>query len=47
MRKWNHGDDVMQLSIHAASKLHNWMMNTENLSYDALSSPEHIFRPYY
>lgn len=46
-RKWNHGDDVMQLSIHAASKLHNWIMNTENLSYSALTSAENHFRPYY
>ncbi len=46
-REWNYGDDVMQLSIHASSKLHNWMMNTENLSYVALSSAEIIFRPYY
>lgn len=46
-RKWNYDDTTMQLAIHAASRLHNWMMNTENLSYDAITSPETYFKAYY
>ena len=45
--KFNYDDHTMQLAIHAASLLHNWMMNTENLSYDSLSSPETYFKAYY
>lgn len=46
-QKWNYSDTVLQLAVHAASRLHNFIMNTENLSYDALSNPENWYRDYY
>ena len=45
--KWNYDSYTLELSIHAASKLHNWLMNTEGLSYSANTSAENMFRPFY
>ena len=45
--KWNYTSYTLHLSIQAASKLYNWLMNTEGLSYDALTSAETMFRAYY
>jgi hypothetical protein len=46
-KRLNYSDDVIKYAIHAASRLHNWMLNTEGLSYSALTSPEIFFRAYY
>jgi hypothetical protein len=35
---------VLFLAIHAAARLHNWIMDSENLSYSATDSPEGFFR---
>ena len=43
----NYDDETTMLSIHAACRLHNWIMNTENLCYDAETSAENYFRPFY
>ena len=45
--KWNYNSYTLHLSIQAASKPHNWLMNTEGLSYDTLTSAETMFRAYY
>jgi len=45
--KWNYSEETLQLSVHAAARIHNWLMNTENLSYSAIESPESYFRTYY
>lgn len=45
--KWNYDDKVLKYSVHAACRLHNWMMNTEHLSYDAFTSAENMFAGYY
>jgi len=45
--KWNYSEETLQLSVHAAARLHNWLMNTENLSYSAVESPESYFKSYY
>jgi len=38
---------TVKLAIHAAARLHNWLMNTENLDYDAAQNPSNYFRKYY
>ena len=46
-QKWNHGDDILQFAVHASARLHNFIVNTENLSYAAATSAENIFKSYY
>jgi hypothetical protein len=46
-KKLPYSEKVLFLAIHAAARLHNWIMDTENLSYSALESPEGLFRNYY
>jgi hypothetical protein len=37
----------MMLAIYACVRLHNWMMNMEQLPYSADESPEMMFQQYY
>jgi hypothetical protein len=46
-RKLPYSEKVLFLAIHAATRLHNWILNTENLSYSALESPEMLYRSTY
>jgi len=46
-KKLPYSEKVLFLAIPAAARLHNWIMDTENLSYSALESPEGLFRNYY
>jgi len=46
-KKLPYSEKAFFLAIHAAARLHNWIMDTENLSYSALESPEGLFRNYY
>ena len=46
-KKLAYSERTLTLAIHAAARLHNWIMNTEGLSYDARISPENVFRRYY
>ena len=46
-KRLNYSDNVIKYAIHAASRLHNWILNTENLSYSANTSAEVFFRSYY
>jgi len=46
-KKIPYSEDLMMLAIHACVRLHNWIMNTEQLSYAADESPEMMFQQYY
>jgi len=46
-KKLPYSEKVFFLAVHAATRLHNWIMDSENLSYSALESPEGLFRNYY
>jgi len=46
-KKLPYSEKVFFLAVHAAARLHNWIMDSENLSYSALESPEGLFRNYY
>jgi len=38
---------MLILAVQAAVRLHNFIMNTENLSYAAYESAEMVFQQYY
>jgi hypothetical protein len=40
-------ENVLFLAIHAAAWLHNWIMDSKNLWYSAMESPEDLFHSYY
>ncbi len=42
-QKLPYSEKVLFLAIHAATRLHNWILNTENLSHSALDSPEMLY----
>jgi len=46
-KKLPYSETVLFLAVHAAARLHNWIMDSEKLSYSALESPEGLFRSYY
>jgi len=46
-RKLPYSEEVLMLAVHAAARLHNFIMNTENLSYSALESIEGQYINYY
>ena len=46
-KKLPYSEKVFFLTVHAAARLHNWIVDSENLSYSALESPEGLFRNYY
>ena len=46
-RKLPYSEDNLMLAIHAAVRLHNFIMNTENLSYSATESPEAMYNQFY
>jgi hypothetical protein len=43
----NYNTETTMLAIHASSRLHNWLMNTNDLSYDCATSAETYFKSYY
>jgi hypothetical protein len=45
-RSWS-SDKVLFLAIHAAIRLHNFIMNSEQLSYSALESVDNLYTNYY
>ena len=45
-RKLPYSDRVLFLAIHAAIRLHNYIMNTEHLSYSSLESVDNIYNKY-
>ncbi len=46
-RKLPYSDKVLFLAIHAAIRLHNFIMNSEQLSYSALESVDSFYTNYY
>jgi hypothetical protein len=45
--KLPYSDQVLFLAIHAAIRLHNFIMNSEQLSYSALESVDNMYVNYY
>ena len=46
-KKLNYSENILMLVVQAAVRLHNFTMNTEQLSYVAYESPEMHFSEYY
>jgi hypothetical protein len=46
-KKLPYSEKVFFLAVQTAARLHNWIMDTKNLSYSALESPEGFFHSYY
>jgi hypothetical protein len=46
-RKLNYSERTLILAVQAAVRIHNFIMDTENLSYSALESPEMHFQQYF
>jgi hypothetical protein len=46
-RKLPYKEETLILAIQAACRIHNFILNTENLSYSALESPEMHYSNYY
>ena len=44
---WNYDDDLLELAVGAATKLHNWMLKHRNVSYNALDDPRNFHRNLY
>ncbi len=36
-KRWNYSDELLGLAVHAAVRLHNWMLRNRNLNYDNTS----------
>ncbi len=45
--KLPYSDKVLFLAIHAAIRLHNFIMNSDQLSYSALESVDNLYTNYY
>ncbi len=45
--KLNYNERTLILAVQAAVWIHNFIMDTENLSYSALESPEMHFQQYF
>jgi hypothetical protein len=46
-KKLPYSEKVLFLAVNAAARLHNWIMDSEGLSYSALESPEGLYTNYY
>jgi len=46
-KKLSYNENILMLAVQAAVRLHNFIMNTEQLSYAAYESPEMHFSEYY
>jgi hypothetical protein len=46
-KKLNYSENILMLAVQAAVRLHNFIMNTEQLSNAAYESPEMHFSEYY
>jgi hypothetical protein len=44
---WRHDEELLELAVGAACKLHNWMLRIRGLQYDALQSPRNHYREFY
>lgn len=43
----NYNHETTMLTIHAATRLHNWLLNSYDLSYDFNTNPENVFQSFY
>jgi len=46
-KKFNDSENMLILAVQAAVRLHNFIMNTKDLSYAAYESPEMVFQRYF
>jgi hypothetical protein len=46
-KKLMYSEKMLLLAIHAAVRLHNYILSTENLSYAAYESPEMEYSAYF
>jgi hypothetical protein len=46
-KKLSYSEKVLFLAINAAVRLHNWIMDSEGLSYSALEAPDGLYSMYY
>lgn len=46
-KKWHYDRDLLILAVHAAARLHNWMLTNRDLSYNIQSNPNYIYRGYH
>ncbi len=44
---WPYDEELLELSVGAATKLHNWMMRNRGLDYSAINNPSNFYRNYY
>ena len=44
---WNYDDELLELATGAATKLHNWMLRTRGVSYNAENNPRNFHRNLY
>jgi hypothetical protein len=44
---WNYDEEMLELAVGAAMKLHNWMLRTRGLAYDAQNDPQNHLRHLY
>jgi hypothetical protein len=44
---WNYDEEMLELAVGAATKLHNWMIRNRGLSYNAEDNPRNFYRHMY
>jgi len=45
-KMWNYSTYLLQLSIHAAVRLHNWLLRIRDLNYNVATNPSYLFYDY-
>ena len=46
-RYWHYDEDLLELAVGAATKLHNWMLRNRGLQYEAQANPRNHYRDLY
>lgn len=44
---WRYDEELLELAVGAACRLHNWLLKHRTLAYDALEHPQNTYRDYY
>jgi hypothetical protein len=44
---WNYDDELLEVAVGAATKLHNWLLRRRDVSYDAQINPRNFHRNLY
>ena len=42
--KWNCSISLLCMTVHAAARLHNWLLSRRRLDYDPAQNPDYLFR---